>query len=82
MLLEKLEGAFSILDRFLEGQTWIAGNNITIADYSIVATVATIDVRPLKNLCSLHRIHVHNGNWQFMSVRPYTSCLKSGNYFD
>jgi glutathione S-transferase len=44
MYLEKLENAFSILDNFLEGQTWVAGNNITIADYAIVATVSSIEV--------------------------------------
>lgn len=35
--LEKLEGAFHILDAFLEKQNWVAGKNITIADYSIIA---------------------------------------------
>jgi glutathione S-transferase len=42
--LEKLEGAFSVLDTFLEGKNWVAGNNITIADYSIIATVSSIEV--------------------------------------
>jgi glutathione S-transferase len=42
--LEKLEEAFNILDKFLEGQNWVAGNAITIADYSIVASVSSIEV--------------------------------------
>jgi glutathione S-transferase len=41
---EKLEEALNILDNILEGQTWVAGNNITIADYSIVVTVSCIEV--------------------------------------
>ncbi|KAJ9600239.1 hypothetical protein L9F63_009464 [Diploptera punctata] len=31
-----IEEAFQLLDKFLDGQDWVAGNNITIADYSIV----------------------------------------------
>jgi glutathione S-transferase len=50
MYLEKLEDAFNILDKFLEGQTWVAGDNITIADYAIVTTVSSIEVRPLQIL--------------------------------
>jgi glutathione S-transferase len=46
--LEKLEDAFSILDAFLEGKNWVAGKNITIADYSIIASVSSIEVRQLK----------------------------------
>jgi glutathione S-transferase len=41
---EKLEEALEILDNTLKGQTWVAGNNITIADYSIVVTVSSIEV--------------------------------------
>jgi len=41
---EKLEEALNILDNTLNGQTWVAGNNITIADYSIVVTVSCIEV--------------------------------------
>lgn len=42
--LEKLEEALNILDNTLKGQTWVAGNDITIADYSIVVTVSSIEV--------------------------------------
>jgi glutathione S-transferase len=42
--LEKLEEALDILNNNLKGQTWVAGNNITIADYSIVVTVSCIEV--------------------------------------
>jgi glutathione S-transferase len=45
--LEKLEDAFSILDTLLDKQNWVAGNNITIADYAIIASVSTIEVRQL-----------------------------------
>lgn len=41
---EKLEEALNILDNTLKGQTWVAGDNITIADYSIVVTVSCIEV--------------------------------------
>jgi glutathione S-transferase len=41
---DKLEEAFNILDNILKEQIWVAGNNITIADYSIVVTVSCIEV--------------------------------------
>lgn len=40
---EKLQEALNILDNTLKGQTWVAGNNITIADYSIAVSVSTIE---------------------------------------
>ncbi|KAJ9583904.1 hypothetical protein L9F63_021752, partial [Diploptera punctata] len=36
----KLEEAYQLLDKFLEGQDWVAGNNITIADYALSITAA------------------------------------------
>jgi len=42
--LDKLDEALNILDNILKGQTWVAGSNITIADYSIVVTVSSIEV--------------------------------------
>jgi glutathione S-transferase len=59
MYLEKLEDAVNILDKFLEGQTWTAGNNITIADYSIVATVSSIEVRILQFLLVLYTGYIY-----------------------
>jgi len=41
---ERLEEALNILDNILKEQTWVAGNNITIADYAIVVTVSCIEV--------------------------------------
>jgi glutathione S-transferase len=41
---EKIEAGLEILDNILKGQTWVAGNNITIADYSIVVSVSSIEV--------------------------------------
>ncbi|XP_077286219.1 glutathione S-transferase 1-like [Arctopsyche grandis] len=36
--------ALQFLNTFLEGQAWAAGNNMTIADINLVATVSTIEV--------------------------------------
>lgn len=45
--LKKLEEGFEFLNTFLQGQQWVAGPNITVADYAIVATVSTADVSSL-----------------------------------
>nr|AEV23882.1 glutathione S transferase class theta [Blattella germanica] len=42
--LEKLKDSFNVLDKILAGQTWTAGNSITIADYAIVVSVASVEV--------------------------------------
>ncbi|KAL5283277.1 GstD1.2 family protein [Megaselia abdita] len=39
--LKKLEEGLGFLNTFLEGQTYVAGTNLTIADLSIFATVST-----------------------------------------
>lgn len=51
----KIEEALKFLDIFLEGQEYAAGNELTLADLSLVATVSTLDVvefdlTPYKNL--------------------------------
>ncbi|KAK7873881.1 hypothetical protein R5R35_005742 [Gryllus longicercus] len=37
---KKVEEAFGFLDKFLEDDEWVAGDSITIADYSIVVTTS------------------------------------------
>ncbi|EDV94571.1 glutathione S-transferase D1 [Drosophila grimshawi] len=41
-LLKKLQEAVGFLNAFLEGQQYVAGDRLTIADISILATVSTI----------------------------------------
>jgi glutathione S-transferase len=40
----KLEEAYQIFDKLLEGQTWAAGDNLTIADFALAATVSSAEV--------------------------------------
>ncbi|XP_034127078.1 glutathione S-transferase D5-like [Drosophila guanche] len=42
--LKKVENAFDFLNTFLEGETYVAGNQLTVADISILATVSTFDI--------------------------------------
>lgn len=53
--LSKIEEAFKFLDTFLEGQEFAAGNELTLADLTLVSTVSTFDVlnfdlSPYKNV--------------------------------
>ncbi|KAF2880916.1 hypothetical protein ILUMI_25245 [Ignelater luminosus] len=51
----KMEEAFKFLETFLEGHEFAVGNNLTVADISLVATVtmydvAKFDMTPYKNI--------------------------------
>ncbi|KAH8388423.1 hypothetical protein KR093_005983 [Drosophila rubida] len=41
---KKVEAAFGFLNTFLEGQLYVAGDKLTIADISLLASVSTFDV--------------------------------------
>ncbi|SPP80474.1 glutathione S-transferase D4-like isoform X1 [Drosophila guanche] len=41
---KKLETAFELLNTFLEGQVYVAGSQLTIADISILSTISTVEV--------------------------------------
>jgi len=40
----KLELGYQMLDKYLEDQAWAAGDQLTIADFALVATVSTVEV--------------------------------------
>ncbi|PNF15369.1 Glutathione S-transferase D1 [Cryptotermes secundus] len=54
--LVKLEEAFQILDKYLEGQNWVTGKHLTIADFTVVSTVASIEVSKIG--CTINGIPV------------------------
>ncbi|KAF2891264.1 hypothetical protein ILUMI_14908 [Ignelater luminosus] len=37
-------GAYGFLEKFLEGNKWMAGENVTLADISLIATVTSLNV--------------------------------------
>ncbi|KAH8289028.1 hypothetical protein KR054_004305, partial [Drosophila jambulina] len=41
---KKIETAFGFLDTFLEGQDYVAGDNLTVADIAILSLVSTFDM--------------------------------------
>ena len=43
-VVSKGEEAFEFLEKFLEGQDWVAGSNITIADFAIIISVSLTEV--------------------------------------
>jgi glutathione S-transferase len=49
----KLEEAYEIFDKLLEGQKWAAGDQLSIADFALVATVSSAEVSTRTNsFCS------------------------------
>lgn len=42
-IFKKLEDAVGFLDTFLEGSVYAAGDNLTVADISLVATISTLE---------------------------------------
>jgi glutathione S-transferase len=45
--LKKIEEAFQLLDKFLDGQDFVAGSSLTIADLAIISSVSTAEVSVL-----------------------------------
>ncbi|XP_054725701.1 glutathione S-transferase 1-1-like [Anastrepha obliqua] len=43
-MYKKMEAAFDLLNTFLEGNSYVAGDQLTVADLSILASVSTFDV--------------------------------------
>lgn len=43
-MVPKVEDSFSILNTYLDGKDWLAGDQITIADYSLVTLVSIAEV--------------------------------------
>ena len=43
--LEKITEALGFLNKFLQGQDWVAGDSMTIADICLVVTVSNSEVR-------------------------------------
>jgi len=48
---EKMVAAFEFLDKFLEGQDYVAGNDFTIADIAVIVSVTTAEV--ILTLCKM-----------------------------
>ncbi|KAH8247893.1 hypothetical protein KR038_011547 [Drosophila bunnanda] len=41
---KKIESAFEFLNTFLEGQDYVAGDHLTVADIAVVSSVSTFDI--------------------------------------
>lgn len=42
-LIQEISEAYHVLEKFLEGHQWIAGDHVTIADFSLVPTITCLD---------------------------------------
>ncbi|ALC46046.1 GstD10 [Drosophila busckii] len=58
---KKMETAFSFLNTFLEGQQYVAGNQLTIADLAILASVSTFVAMDFKldNYANVSKWYAH-----------------------
>lgn len=64
--IQPIKNCLGFLNGFLEGVTWICGDNMTIADIALVATISTLDVSAGCDLSGYPNI-----------VRWYEQCKKS-----
>lgn len=48
--LERVEKSFEVLNSFLEGRQFAAGENLTIADFTISTTICTVLVSVVQGL--------------------------------
>lgn len=42
--IEKIEASLNILDNILKSSKYVAGDDMTLADFALIATVSTLDV--------------------------------------
>lgn len=56
--LEKINEALGYLNLFLEGQNWVAGDSMTIADICLVVTVSNSEVSKSKSFCFSCKIYL------------------------
>lgn len=42
--MDRLDDAFNVLNSFLDGNNWLAGDDISVADYTLVPIVACAEV--------------------------------------
>lgn len=69
-----MEDALQLLDTFLEGQKYVAGPNLTVADLSIVAGVSSfeasdIDFKKYANVKRLEQtLNTYTGRNFFLSI--------------
>ncbi|GBP40295.1 Glutathione S-transferase D1 [Eumeta japonica] len=59
--LEKIEDALKLLDGFLDGQKYVAGSNLTVADLSLVASVSSFEATDVdfKKYSNIKRWYEH-----------------------
>ncbi|KYB28850.1 glutathione S-transferase 1 [Tribolium castaneum] len=41
---DAIKESYNFLEKFLEGNDWVAGKSVTIADFSIVSSITTMDI--------------------------------------
>lgn len=41
--VEEINEAYQFLEKFLEGHQWVAGDNVTIADFNLVPEITCLD---------------------------------------
>lgn len=59
--------ALSTLNGFLEGQDWVTGEDCTVADLCLLASVSSLEVREIFTVGGLHE-------WKFKFELPFSSC--------
>ncbi|XP_067618340.1 glutathione S-transferase 1-1-like [Eurosta solidaginis] len=82
-LYKKMEGAFDFLNTFLEGNKYVAGDQLTVADLSILASVSTFDVAKFDitkypNVARWYESCKKLPGWE----ENWEGCLEFKHYFD
>jgi glutathione S-transferase len=42
--IDAAHGIYAFLETFLDGKKWIAGSHVTVADYSLISSISTLNV--------------------------------------
>ena len=55
-MVKMLEEIYEILEKLLDGKDYIATNCVTIADFSVITTLTTMNVRTLNVRCIFEKV--------------------------
>lgn len=69
--LDEIKGAYDFLEKFLDGKQWIGGDKVSIADFSCLTSVTSLNVL----MAADPRTYPNTNNW-IKRVKAFPYCVR------